>query len=78
MLKSKDFWKAAFIRAFKTICQTLLSTIPVGFTITPIMLQNADWTILWTVAAWFGTGLLSGLISLLTNIVTGLPEVNKT
>lgn len=76
MLNNKNFWKAAFVRALKTVCQTLLGMLPVEFTITPVMLQNANWSMLWVVLAWLGTGLLSGLISILTSIIAGLPEVD--
>lgn len=76
-MKTKKFWKAAMIRAFRTVCQTLVSTFPVGFVITPVMVQNADWTILYVVAAWLGTGILNGIASLLTSIATGLPEAEK-
>ena len=72
---NKEFWKAALIRAFRTVCQTLGSTLPVGVVITPVMVQHANWTVVYVVAAWLGTGLLNGLASLLTSIATGLPEV---
>ena len=73
---SKKFWKAAFIRALRTVCQNLASTLPVGFIITPVMVQEANWTVLYAVIAWLLTGLLGGVGSLLTSIYTGLPEVN--
>ena len=76
-MKTKVFWKAAAIRALRTVCQTLGSTLPVGIVITPVMIQNADWTVLYVVAAWLGTGLLNGVASLLTSIATGLPEAEK-
>ena len=72
---NKEFWKAAGIRALRTTCQSLAATLPVGFVITPVMVQNADWTALYAVVAWLGTGLLSGVASLLTSIASGLPEV---
>lgn len=73
---NKEWEKAALIRAIKTIAQTLASTLPVGFAITPTMIQNADWTIFYVVLAWLGTGLLSGVASILTSLA-GLPEVNN-
>lgn len=76
MVDNKKFWKAALIRAFKTVCQTLAGAIPVGFVITPAMLHDADWSMFWIILAWLVTGLLSGLASILTNIFTGLPEVD--
>ena len=72
----KKWWKAAGIRAAKSTCQALASTLPVGFTITPVMVEHADWTILYVVLAWLGTGLLTGLASLLTS-AAGLPEVGE-
>ena len=74
---SKEFLKAAGIRALKTICQTLGSTLPVGFVVTPVMVQNADWTLVYVVLAWLGTGCLSGLASFLTSVAMGLPEVDE-
>lgn len=59
----KWWWKAAGIRAVKTVCQTAAAMIPVAVTI-----QQVDWV---TVA---GTAALAGVVSLLTS-VAGLPEV---
>lgn len=72
---SDKFWKAALIRAFRTLCQTLGSTLPVGTVVTIQMVQKIDMNAVWAVLAWLGTGILSGLASLLTSIATGLPEV---
>lgn len=73
---TKKWLKAAGIRALKTVAQTLASTLPVGFVITPVMVQDADWSILYIVLAWLGTGLLAGVASLLTSLA-GLPELKK-
>ena len=72
-----DFWKAAFIRAFRTICQTLASTLPVGFVVTPVMVQQANWSTVYVILAWLATGFLGGVASLLTSIATGLPEAKQ-
>ena len=73
--KTKDFWSAAFIRAGRTVCQNLVSTIPVGFAVTPVMLKEFDIGYVYVVGAWLATGLLAGVTSLLTSMAGGLPEV---
>jgi len=60
---NKTWWKAAGIRAIKTVCQTAVALIPAGVMITEVS---------WTVVA--GTAVLAGVCSLLTSIA-GLPEV---
>ncbi len=63
---SKEFIKAALIRAIKTICQTAVAMIPVG-----LMITEVDWlTVL-------GTSTLAGVLSILTSIANGLPEVDE-
>jgi hypothetical protein len=63
---SKEFIKAALIRAIKTICQTAVAMIPVG-----LMITEVDWlTVL-------GTSALAGVLSILTSIANGLPEVDE-
>lgn len=74
-IKNNKWWKAAGVRALKTVAQTLASTLPVGFVVTPIMVQNANWNYLYIFLAWLGTGLVSGLASMLTSLA-GLPEVD--
>lgn len=71
----KKWWKAAAIRALKTVAQTMVGAMPVGFVITPVMIQDANWSYLYVVLAWIGTGLASGVLSLLTSLA-GLPEEN--
>lgn len=61
----KLWWKAAGVRALKTVAQTAIAMIPAQVTIAAV-----DWT---TVA---GTAALAGLMSLLTS-VAGLPEVTE-
>lgn len=61
--KTKEWLKAAGIRAAKTIAQTALAMIPVAATVTAV-----NW------GEVVGTALLAGLASLLTSVV-GLPEV---
>lgn len=63
---NKEFWKAAGIRAIKTVCQTAVAMIP-----TATMITQVNWI---TVA---GTSLCAGILSLLTSIGGGLPEVKE-
>lgn len=60
----KEFWKAAGIRALRTICQTAVAAIG-----TTAVISEVDWL---TVGS---TSLLAGILSVLTSIATGLPEV---
>lgn len=63
---TKEFWKAALVRALRTVAQTALAMIG-----TSVLIQDVDWL------AVGGTALLAGLVSVLTSIATGLPEVPK-
>lgn len=76
MIIDRTFWKNALVRAIKTVCQTLGAMLPVGFVITPTMIEALDWSVVYVILAWIGTGLLAGLCSILTSVATGLPEVN--
>ena len=62
---TKAFWKAALIRAIRTVCQTAIATIG-----TTALLQDVDWILVASSAA------LAGLLSILNSIATGLPEVD--
>ena len=59
----KEFWKAAGIRALRTVAQTAIATIG-----TTAMIQDVNWMMVGSAS------LLSGILSVLTSIVTGLPE----
>ena len=60
---SKEWLKAAGIRAIKTVAQTAVATIGVSATMTDV-----DWLLVGSASA------LAGILSLLTSIA-GLPEV---
>lgn len=60
------FVRAAIIRAIRTFAQTALSLISVG-----AMLSEVDWGYVASVSA------VALIYSVLTSIVTGLPEVDK-
>ena len=61
---SKEFWKAAGIRALKTICQTAVATIGTAMVVTDV-----NWVYVLSASA------LAGILSLLTSISVGLPEI---
>ncbi len=59
-----DFIKASLIRAVRTIAQTAVAMIG-----TATVLSSVDWKVV------LSASLLSGILSILTSIATGLPEV---
>lgn len=59
----RKFWKAAFVRAIRTVAQTAVATI--GST---VVIEEVRWLMVLSAAA------LAGILSLLTSIATGLPE----
>ena len=61
---SKEFWKAAAIRAIKTVCQTAIATIGSAMVITDV-----NWFYVLSASA------LAGILSILTSLSIGLPEV---
>lgn len=65
MLTNKAWWKAAGIRAIKTVAQSAVSLIPAT-----VMITEVDWKVV------VGTSILAGIVSLLTS-VAGLPEVDN-
>ena len=60
---SKEWWKAAGIRAVKTVAQTAVATIGVSVT-----MSDVNWIMVGSASV------LAGILSLLTSIA-GLPEV---
>lgn len=59
-----NFIKYTLIRAIRTICQTAVAVIGTAF-----VLNEVDW---WAVVS---ASLLAGILSILTSVSTGLPEV---
>lgn len=60
-----NFIKASLIRALRTIAQTAVAMIG-----TAAVLSDVQWKVV------ISASLLSGILSLLTSIATGLPEVD--
>lgn len=58
------FIKASLIRCIRTICQTAVSVIGTAY-----ILSDVNW---WVVVS---ASLLAGILSILTSVATGLPEV---
>lgn len=63
-ITSPEFWKAAGIRALKTFCQTAIAAIG-----TTALIEEVNWLVVGSAS------LLAAILSLLTSIATGLPEV---
>lgn len=62
---SKKWWKAAGIRAIKTVCQTAVATIG-----TSALIHEVNWVMV------VSASLLAGVLSMLTSLA-GLPEVKE-
>jgi len=61
---TKEFWISAGIRALRTVAQTAIATIG-----TTALFEAVDWAVVGSAS------LLAGILSVLTSIATGLPEV---
>lgn len=64
MNMTKEFWKAALIRAVRTIAQAAIASIGASALITEV-----NWLQVLSASA------LAGVLSILNSIATGLPEV---
>ena len=65
-IASGAFWKAAGIRALRTFCQVAISTIG-----TTALIEQVNWLVVGSAS------LLAAILSVLTSIVTGLPETEE-
>lgn len=63
-MNNKEFWMAALNRAVRTIAQTAVATIS-----TAALMSEVNWK------AVVSASVLAGILSVLTSISTGLPEV---
>lgn len=66
-MKISDFWKAAGIRAVRTMAQTAIATIGTS----AVILSDINWLNIVSAA------ILGGILSLLTSVATGLPEIDE-
>ena len=64
-MKAKKWWKAAGVRAIKTVAQTAVASVG-----TAAVLSQVDWKVA------ISASILAGVLSLLTS-VAGLPEVTE-
>ena len=62
----KNWWKATGWRALRTVAQTALATIG-----TTTVLTGVDWLLV------LNTTALAGVLSVLTSIIKGIPEVDE-
>lgn len=62
---NNQFWKATGIRAIRTVCQTAVAMIG-----TSAVMSDVNWGMV------ASASILSGILSVLTSIATGLPEVD--
>ncbi len=65
-MKTKEFWRAAAIRALRTFAQTAIATIG-----TTAVLEEVNWL------AVASASVLAGILSILNSIATGLPEAKQ-
>ena len=63
-MNSWKFWRAALIRAARTFCQAALACIGAAY-----LLEEVAWLEVLSASA------LAAVLSLLTSVATGLPEV---
>ena len=64
-ISNKDWWKAAGIRALKTVCQTAIATIG-----TAALVTEVNWVAVASASA------LAGILSLITSLA-GIPEIKE-
>lgn len=63
---SREFIRAALLRALRTVCQSAIATIG-----TTAVLEEVNWLLV------LSTSVLAGILSILNSFATGLPEVDE-
>lgn len=63
---SREFIRAALLRALRTVCQSAIATIG-----TTAVLEEVNWLLV------MSTSVLAGILSILNSFATGLPEVDE-
>lgn len=66
VMKMSEFVRATIIRAIKTVCQTAVATIG-----TAVVLSDVNWVMV------VSASVLAGILSVLTSVAAGLPEVES-
>ena len=64
--KSKKWCRAVGVRAIKTVAQTFVATIG-----TSTVMSAVDWKLV------MSSSVLSGILSVATSVIVGLPEVKE-
>lgn len=62
----KPFIRAALVRSIRTFCQTAVATIG-----TSVVIEEVNWLRI------LSASVLAAVLSILTSVATGLPEVDK-
>lgn len=63
------------MRAVHAIWETAGATLPASFVVTPAMIEQFNWKVVYVVLGWVATVLLAGVLSLAKSIFNGVPEV---
>lgn len=71
----RELLKAAWVRAYRSFFQAIVSQIPAGFIITPAMIQYFKITYIYVILAIIANAAIYAFASFVTCIVGGLPEV---
>ena len=64
---TKEFWKAALIRALRTFCQTALGMFGAS-----TLIEEINWLAVLSASAF------AAIASILTSVATGLPEAKNS